>query len=389
LDFAQKLAVVALLAACSTPQPSTPTLDVVWRAKLDGAVDGRPAVEAGMVFAGSAGGELSALDLRTGRTVWSRRGLGAISDSPAVADGAVFAGTLTGHVLALAATNGATLWDWKAPPGAAIWSSPVVLGGLVLIGVASPYGDTPLVAGRVVGLDARTGGERWSMCLLDGCAPGDGVWSTVTVDDAGNAFVGVGNPDDGVLAFDPATGRRKWLRSLYPDRARDFDVGAQPVIVAAPGRELVAVASVEGTLFALDATTGDVAWSRKLVDGSAVHGLIATPAYDGTNLYVPSASAPTGVFALRAADGTVLWRHATEHPVYSPPALAGARLIFGAGAVFGDLKVGEVVELSTVDGRETARLDLRSAVRGGVAVAGDVALAGDYAGEVLAVRLRS
>jgi outer membrane protein assembly factor BamB len=241
----------------------------------------------------------------------------------------------------------------------------------------------------MVGLDAVTGRERWSMCLLAGCSPGDGVWSTAAIDSSGTAFVGVGNPDDGVLAFDPLTGRRKWLTGLYADNGRDLDAGAQPVIVMSNGRELVVEATVEGTLAALDASTGDVVWSRKLVEGSAVRGLIATPAYDGTTLYVASAGTPTGLFAIKPGDGSVTWRRATDQPVYSAPAVRNGALLFGTGAVFGDLNRGSLLALSTSDGNELGRFDTRSAVRSGPAIAGELIVAGDYAGDLLALKLSS
>ena len=390
LEFAQSLVVLTVwLVACSPAATTSPAMGVVWRARLDGAVDGTPAVSGLTVFAGSAGGELAAWNLATGSTVWSDRDLGAISDSPAVLGGRVYVGTLGGHVLAVAATDGSRLWDWTAPPHAAMWSSPVLYHDLVLIGVASPYGDTPLVAGRLVALDPATGAERWNVCVVPGCPAGDGVWSTVAVDRAGVAFVGVGNPDDGVLAFDPLTGRHRWFRSLYRDQDRDLDVGARPLILDSAGRELVIEASVEGTLFALDAGTGDVVWSRRLVNGSAVHGLIASPASDGVNVYVASASAPDGLFAIAPANGSVVWRHETSGPVYSAPAVRGGSIVFGVGAVFGDLGAGSVVELATVDGRELSHFDSRSAVRAGPAVAGRYAVVGDYAGDLFALRLSS
>jgi len=82
------------------------------------------------------------------------------------------------------------------------------------------------------------------MCVRPNCAPGDGVWSTPAIDVSGQAFVGVGNPDDGVLAFDPSTGKRMWLASLYPDADRDLDIGASPVIIDWHGREVIAQAAV-------------------------------------------------------------------------------------------------------------------------------------------------
>ena len=389
LEFAQSLAVLAaVLVACSPAATSRSTMEVFWRARLDGAVDGTPAVANLRVFAGSAGGEVAAWDLATGSAVWNDRGLGAISDSPAVLGGRVYVGTLAGHVLALDAADGARLWDWAGPPNAAMWSSPVLYRDLVLIGIASPYGDTPLVAGRVVALDAATGAERWNVCVRSGCPAGNGIWSTVSVDRAGVAFVGVGNPDDGVLAFDPLTGRHTWFHSLYPDQGRDLDVGARPLILVSAGRELVVEASVEGTLFALDAGNGDVVWSRRLVHGTAVHGLIASPASDGINLYVASASPPDGIFAIALADGSVVWHHDTSGPVYSAPVLGGGAIVFGVGAVFGNLGAGSVVELAT-DGRELSHFDTRSAVRAGPAVAGRFAIVGDYAGDLFVLSLSS
>ena len=390
LGFAQSIAALAaLLAACAPTQPAVPDLQVAWHAHLTGAVDGTPATRDGMVFAGSAGGDLAAFDAQSGALRWMRHGLGAISDSPAVDAGRVIAGTLNGHVLAFRTADGSTLWDWTGPPDAAIWSSPVVYRALVVVGVASPYGDQPLVPGRLVGLDEQTGQETWSQCLIGGCQPGDGVWSTPAIDADGTAFVGVGNPDDGVLAFDPLTGKAKWLSSFYYDNGRDLDLGAQPVVVASSSGELVIEPSVEGTVAAFDVKSSDVVWARRLVEGSAVHGLIASPAYDGRYLYVASASAPNGIFALTPADGKIAWSHATDLPVYSAPAVGGGVVVFGTGAVFGDLGAGSVVELSVTDGHELGRFNTRSAVRSGPALAGDIAFVGDYAGDVFALKISS
>ena len=361
-------------------------LQSAWRAHVGGAVDGTPAVTGGLVIAGSAGGTLVALDSRSGRTVWSRRGLGAISGSASAEGARVFVGTLTGFVHAFRTSDGSPAWVWRGPPNAAIWASPVVHGGLVIVGVASPYGDKPLVPGRLYGLDEATGQERWSSCIRAACAPGGGVWSTPAIDAQGNAFVGVGNPDDGVLAFDPATGKQRWLVSLYPDDDRDLDVGASPVIFQLAGHEVVVQAAVEGLLAVVDASNGSIVWSRELVKGTAVHGLLASPAYDGRAVYVASASPPTGLVALSAADGSELWRHDTQLPVYSAPAVGNGLVIFGTGAVFGDVRSGSLIALSTRDGRALWSVDLPSAVRSGPAIAGDLVVAGDAGGDVIAFR---
>jgi outer membrane protein assembly factor BamB len=361
-------------------------LGLAWRAHLDGAVDGSPAIAGGLVIAASAGGELAAFDPVTGKVVWDQTGLGPMSDSPAVASGRVFVGTLTGHVRAFALAGGDPLWDWTAPGDQpAIWASPAVYGDLVVIGSASPYGDIPLEPGRLFGLEAQTGRQVWGTCVRTGCQAGDGIWSTSSIDSHGVAFVGVGNPEDGVMAFGPATGLVFWERSLNPDEGRDLDVGASPVIIEYRGREALAVSSVSGMFALLDALSGAVIWSRNLVSGSAVHGLIATPAYDGGILYIPSASPPTGMFAL-TPDGATVWSHVTDLPIYSSPAIARDVVIFGTGAVFGDLGSGSLVALEGKNGHTLWSYDVHSAVRSSPAVAGTLVVAGAYSGDVLAFR---
>lgn len=364
-------------------------LALSWQARLEGAVDGTPAVSDGMVVAGSMGGELAAYAEASGRTVWEDSGLGPISSSATIDGDRVLIGTLNGHVLALDLSDGKQLWDWTSPGDQpAIWASPTVYRGVVVIGSASPYGDTPLEPGRISGLDAATGRQLWTTCLRGGCQVGDGVWSTPSIDAGGVAYVGVGNPEDGVRAFDPRTGAPLWGVSLYPDAGNDLDVGSSPVVFEDAGREVLAVTSVAGTIALLDARTGGMIWSRSLVAGSAVHGLLATAAFDGTSLFAASASPPTGVFALRP-DGSQRWMHATGLAVYSAPAAARGVVVFGTGNVFGDLSAGSVVAVSTLDGSTLWSYDTGSAVRSSPAVAGDLVAIGDHSGDLLVFRPRS
>ena len=362
-------------------------LQPAWTAHLDGAVDGTPVVAGNTVIAASAAGQVAALDLATGAIVWSRSGLGDFSGSPAVAGSTVLAATLTGHVYAFDLGTGRSRWDWHAPGNEpAIWASPAVYRQTVLVGVGSQYGDQPLEAGLVAGLDLSTGAKNWSFCVEAACAPGGGVWSSVALDDQGHAFVGTGNPDDGVYAFDPTTGNRLWAVSLHDDAGKDIDVGATPIVASVGGREIVAVGSNGGLFDMLDASSGRVIWSRFLVQGSAVHGLIASPAFDGGAFYVPSAGSPAGIFALDAADGSIRWEHDTDLPVYSAPAVGTRVLAFGTGDVFGDVRRGGLVALSTTDGSPLWTFDTQRSVFSAPAIAGDTVLVGDSGGSVRAFR---
>lgn len=360
-------------------------LAVAWRLSLSGAVDGSAVVAGEEVVIGSAGGDLVDATARSGHVRWRHSGLGAIVGSPAIDAGDVYAATLSGHVLAFSRRDGTPVWNFAAPGlQPAIWSSPVIFDGLVLVGVGSQFGDQPLEAGRV--LAVRDGHEEWQFCVRDACAPGGGVWSTPAVDSDGRAFVGLGNPEDGLLAFDARTGRRLWQTAFYADDGRDLDVGGTPVLIHADGRELVAVGSDGGAFDAFDATTGKVVWSTDLVTGSAVHGLIASPASDGRDLFIGSASPPVGMFALSAQDGSEHWTHTLPLPVYSAPALGDGAMLFGDGNVFGETTAGAVFALDTADGHTLWTFEVHAAVRSGPIIAGNLVVVGDVAGDVFAFR---
>ena len=365
-------------------------LKAAWQVEMSGAINGTPAVAGGMVVAASAGGVVAAYQLATGVELWQLSRLGAISGSPTIAPGQIIVATLTGHVIAIG-LDGTLLWDSMVPGfKPAIWSSPTVYGQLVLVGVGSQYGDEPLEQGAVVAFDLATGSMEWELCsrvlARTGCLVGDGIWSSPAIDGAGRGFIGVGNPDDGVLSFEVATGKRMWLTSFHPDAGRDVDVGATPIVFQLGGREAIGVGSNAGVFKVLDAASGAVVWSRDLVNGSAVHGLLASPAYDGSNFYVASAGEPVGVFALAAGDGKTLWTYDTGLPVYSAPAAGQGVRVFGIGDVFGDPNGGRVVVLSSRDGSVLWSMDLHSAVFSGPAISGDTVLIGDSRGDLIAYR---
>lgn len=128
-----------------------PPLDVLWThdAGPEG-VDSSAAIAGGRVYLGTNGGRLLALDLGTGARQWAyETGEEVGESSPCVVGGVVYVGDRRGVVHAVGAADGRRRWTFAT--GAEVRASPVVSGGLVLVG---SYDS------RLRALDPATGEER-------------------------------------------------------------------------------------------------------------------------------------------------------------------------------------------------------------------------------------
>lgn len=185
---------------------------------------------------------------------------------------------------------------WHAHPvNDVIYASPALAQGL-LYGISF---DT----GQVFALDANTGAVAWQQTLQ-----GQFFQSAPTV--VGNVlYVGVGifSPyyTGAVYALNALTGQILWSN------------GNVDAIQTAPtvGNGLVYVASDFGVIYALNASTGEIVWSYDTTLGTAPG---AAAALVNGVLYI---GVGRGVFALNAADGTLLWQQATSYFVGSTPAV--------------------------------------------------------------------
>lgn len=199
----------------------------------------------------------------------------------------------------------------EAPPAAG-WSSPLVVNGLVYLGIGE--GENPDLFSFVFCLDAATGDVVWIFCtnkyadgyinkpnelpasVLLGRPPapytvrtgapvtmGCSVWGSIAYDEALDRLycpVGNGAPDgpvptpgwsNGLLSLDAKTGAFAGFfqippQSNYRDTDIDVDVGASPILFTRPdGRRVVAVGCKNGTFFVLDADSLAHVASRQLL----------------------------------------------------------------------------------------------------------------------------
>jgi outer membrane protein assembly factor BamB len=317
------------------------TLVEKWRFTIVGYPPGSPVIADGKVFVLATGG-LYAIDLESGAELWKRMDIAGTS-SAAYEDGFVYA-----H-----AGPGAQLWKVDAETGATVWgpvttydvggadatSSPIVAGGLVMVGHSSSNEIVPpspevqaMTVGGVFAADTETGEEAWHYFTAELPENGAMVWSSVSVDldmglvyaSTGNNYTVAGASSDAIHAIDITNGERRFATQVRQGDqwvlrmavSQDTDFGANPILADFGGRQMVAAGDKGAAFWALDRVTGDILWSRADLTTShspANGGVLNNGAFDGERFYVVS-NQPMGfnggtsvLHALDPEGGASLW----------------------------------------------------------------------------------
>ncbi len=286
----------------------------------------------GKVFVDTMDG-FYALNEYAGSVAWTNPAIKGLS-SPSLVNGEVLLGGTDGRLHALNATTGAELWNVTLvdhPVFSGITSSPKVAYDLVYVGVFNETGGP----GAVVAVWISNGTVAWRhpTASID--------FSSPAVYD-GSVYVGVmglynttsqvtWNPPYGVLALDAANGTEEWFY------ATNDSVAASPLVTP----HLVVVPSKDGNLYALNRTTGALAWKDALQAG------VSSPALSGDTLVVAGGAyggsgTVAGVFLY---GGGVLW---TFHP--NGPVQASVTVANGLAYVATNVANGTVYALDVSTG---------------------------------------
>jgi polyvinyl alcohol dehydrogenase (cytochrome) len=164
-------------------------------------VTGVPVVVDDIAYFTDWTGSVHAVHADDGKEIWSSQVGGSIVGSVALDDDLVFASS-GATVVGLDRKTGKQRWTAKTDdhPQAQINASPIVVDGLVLQGTASFENmmskDTYSFRGSIAAFDAGTGKKRWQFFASDADAKsgaGAGIWSTPAVDaKRGVLYVGTG-----------------------------------------------------------------------------------------------------------------------------------------------------------------------------------------------------
>ncbi len=300
----------------------TETPSEKWFSVTGVSVSATPQIVASTVYVGDLNGTIWALNANDGREMWRHETGVAIWSAATIVDGVVYFGNEDGILFALSASTGEKLWDLVTEEN--LQASPLVIDQVVYVAGWD---------GFLYALDRVNGTERWKTEL------GAMVEASPTFAD-GRLYISA----DRVYALDPLTGEVVWTSTdealvasltvafsegllyaigfgeLFAINAGDgslvwhCQLGDYSYPAPAVANGLVIVTSERfdfqsnkdiRTVHAFDVATGAVAWEYEPADA-----IWADPVVAGDALYLSDISG--GVYALRAADGSEIWRFAME-----------------------------------------------------------------------------
>ncbi len=308
---------IAVLAACSSTDKIKPAelapnvvlqpVRAAWTAQI-GAVNFplQPNVQGTTLTLAASDGTVAALDALSGRDLW-RVQVGAPIIAGVGSDGKT-AAVVTSENDVVAIESGRVLWRQKLPAQA--YTPPLVAGGRVFVVSADR---------SVTALDGASGRKLWTQPR-----PGDAlvlkqsgvllaVGDTLVVGQSGH-----------LLGLNPSNGSVRWDATIATARGTN-DVERLIDLVGRVSRvgNVVCARAFQSTVGCVDATRGQVQWSKKSNGSVGV---------DGDEKLVIGAEADGKLVAWNRADGERVW--SSEMFMYrdlSAPLLVGKSMLVGDG----------------------------------------------------------
>ncbi len=307
-----------------------------------------------------------------------------------VVAGIVYVGDDNGYTYALNAVTGKLIWahyGWNMT-----MSNPLVAGDTVFVSTGSAYfnyantmkylaGERPTRGpglNTIYALDRQTGAERWAFH-----PPGEAMPTPLL--DGEYLYAGTGDGHVYKLAAD--TGALVWKTDI---------VSFVSMSSLVSGGNLLFVGGTDPNfLYAIDKTSGGVAWKAAIPNLVATGIGDCTPAYaDG--LVVQEVTIKSGdsthpvanvLLALDAKSGAIVWQQRFPDGA-TPPAMKTATPIIVDGVVYeGSPVSGDYFALDLKTARQLWSLHLGSQIRAGAAVLDGIAYLPYRAGDIVAIRV--
>ncbi len=326
-------------------------LELSWAFAFPGAnrVRSQPAFAGGLIYVGSHGGAVYALDARTGCVQWTYQAgaevrTGIVVDAWQKGDSGaqpnIYFGDLLGSVYAVDAVTGAGVWRHRPDdhPSATITATPALHEGRLYVPLSSlevaravdPAFECCRFRGSIVAYDAATGEQLWQTYAIEGeptvqsqnrsgtdmyGPSGATVWNSPAIDaQRGQLYFGTGEnmsspatlTSDAIFALKLDSGAVAWTYqatagdawnsacdtehddSCPVEDGPDFDFGAAIMLVTtSDGRDLVIGGQKSGVVHALDPDSGALVWQRRVGRGGIQGGVHFGMAAAGDRIFVP------------------------------------------------------------------------------------------------------
>ena len=342
-------AALALPAGCSTwnplvalgiksepankPTPLAPINDkvgakVAWSVSVGKSADFQlvPVVKDGRVYAVAADGSVVVVEEDTGRIVTRADTKKKISGGVELSAGRLLMGTMKGEVMAL------------DPAGKALWTTGVAGEVIAPPAVAKGVVVVRTTDGRIFGLNEADGKRRW---VYQRPAPALLLRTEAGVLSSGGDVL-AGYPNGKLIALDAEDGKLTWEVTVSQPHGtteleRIADVGGLPVIDAG----IICAAAYQGKVACFDIQSRNMVWSKDVSSSR-------TLARDAKNVYVVADNGT--VHALDKTSGASAWSNdKLNYRRLTAPVVTRSLVIVGDGQ-------GYVHALSPDDGALVGRV---------------------------------
>ncbi|MFA5859125.1 MAG: PQQ-binding-like beta-propeller repeat protein [Elusimicrobiota bacterium] len=272
----------------------------LWTRCISDSIRTKPVVFQGKILFGSDDGNLYCLDENTGTDLWKFSTGTAVHSTPAVSSNTVIFGANDSNVYAVSVNDGKLVWKYKTQ--AAVTASPLIYNNNVYIGSGDNY---------MYCLDTKTGKKKWAYKTRGA------IISKSIIED--NKIIS-GSWDGNLYAWEPLDGKLIWSIQLSKH------IYYAPAI-AAPVYEYktntMYIPIPNGTLYAINLSTGGITWATKLSGGWS------TPVISSNT--VINAGINGKIYSVSQTDGKTVWETSTGDTFYgsSPIILDGYIYICG------------------------------------------------------------
>ncbi|MBV9647388.1 MAG: PQQ-binding-like beta-propeller repeat protein [Candidatus Eremiobacteraeota bacterium] len=323
---------------------------------------------------------------------WNVETHGQISASPTVVNGILYVGTNGGVLYAIDAATGRIRWTYRAHNG--LKSNPLVYDGMLIVGegnadstTIAPRKRVRVGSGRsgILALDAKTGRRRWFYPLTGTGQPTAAIADGVLIHHDGDGVI---------VALDPRTGKPLYRRNVHTVASM---VGAVPVA----NDLLVTTGIFPNRVMAIHRGSGGLAWKWELSSQNSGVG-DCPPASDGETIFCdylapvkggppvdPGVAAQEHVYALDARSGKLHWDVALESGTVPPRNESAIPLLYHDRLYVGSAVAPYLHAIDPASGKVLWRRRVHGAVKGGVVARAGIVYFGDLQGYLWALHAGS